>query len=67
MESQFARFLGIIIYMYYDDHPPPHFHARYGRHIAVIDIDTLAVLRGRLPPRALGLVIEWAAPVGAAR
>jgi hypothetical protein len=46
--------------MFYDDHNPPHFHARYGRDKAAIEIRSLRVLEGKLPPRALGLVIEWA-------
>lgn len=56
-----SRFYGIIIQIYFGDHPPPHFHALYGEFTAVIDIDRLAVLEGHIPPRALGLVIEWAA------
>lgn len=55
-----SRFFGIIISMYYNDHPPPHFHARYGGSKALVAIDSLAVLRGRLPPRVFGLVVEWA-------
>jgi hypothetical protein len=47
--------------MYYDDHPPPHFHAYYGDAAAKIDIETLSVSEGVLPRRALGLVREWAA------
>ena len=46
--------------MYYNEHNPPHFHVRYGDHKAEIEIQTLSVLAGKLPPRALGLVIEWA-------
>ena len=46
--------------MFYGDHNPPHFHAMYGEHEALIDIQHLAVFAGALPPRALGLVIEWA-------
>lgn len=46
--------------MYFDDHAPAHFHAAYGADEAVISIDSLAVLHGRLPARAQGLVIEWA-------
>lgn len=38
----------------------PHFHARYGDHKASVRIDDFAILEGYLPPRALGLVIEWA-------
>lgn len=57
---EISRFLGIVIAMYYDEHNPPHFHARYGEHRVEIAIETLSVLAGKLPPRALGLVIEWA-------
>lgn len=57
---EICRFLGIVIKMYFGDHPPPHFHAEYGEHQAVIDIRTLVVIGGHLPPRALGLVVEWA-------
>lgn len=46
--------------MYYDDHQPPHFHAIYGEHEALIRIDTLEIQRGHLPNRAKSLVIEWA-------
>lgn len=47
--------------MYFDDHAPPHFHAEYGSAEALIGIETLTVAAGKLPPRALGLVMEWAA------
>ncbi|MBU1962825.1 MAG: DUF4160 domain-containing protein [Gammaproteobacteria bacterium] len=57
---EISRFLGIIIAMYYNDHAPPHFHARYGDAKVEIAIQTLSVLAGKFPPRALGLVIEWA-------
>ena len=55
---ELCRFYGIIIRMYFDDHAPPHFHAFYGEYQALMNIETLAVLRGHLPPRAHGL--EWA-------
>lgn len=55
-----SEFFGISIYMYFDDHPPAHFHSRYAEFEAVIRIDDLSVLRGKLPSRALGLVVEWA-------
>lgn len=57
---EISRFYGIVIKLFHDDHNPPHFHAEYGGEQAVIDIRTLAVLAGRLPPRALGMVMEWA-------
>lgn len=56
-----SRFFGIVIAIFYNDHNPPHFHARYGEHKAAIDIRRMQVLEGYLPPRALGLVVEWAA------
>lgn len=46
--------------MYYEDHLPSHFNAHYGEHEAIIEIESLAVIAGALPHRALGLVIEWA-------
>jgi hypothetical protein len=58
---EISRFFGIIIAMFWDEHNPPHFHARYGQFSAAIDIESLQVLEGNLPPRVLGLVVEWAA------
>jgi len=58
---EICRFYGIVIRMYYDDHHPPHFHAQYGNHQVTVAIGTLAIIAGALPPRALGLVAEWAA------
>jgi len=58
---EISRFFGIVITMHYNDHPPAHFHARYGSQKALISIDRLTVIRGHLSPRVLGLVVEWAA------
>ena len=55
-----SRFYGILIQMYYDDHNPPHFHVIYGECRAVIAIQDFAILCGDLPPKAVGLVMEWA-------
>lgn len=55
-----SQFFGIVIRMYFDDHAPPHFHAIYGGEEAALSVDTLAVLEGHLPRRALSLVLEWA-------
>jgi Domain of unknown function (DUF4160) len=55
---QISRFLGIIIYMYFDDHNPPHFHAHYGDFKAVISINGFALLEGKLPAKTLGLVVR---------
>ena len=57
---EISRFYGIVIRMFFEDHNPPHFHAYYGEHEVLIDLYSFAVFAGRLPPRALGLVIEWA-------
>ena len=57
---EICRFFGIIIAMFFEDHQPPHFHARYGEHKVTIKIGDLSILEGSLPPRALGLVMEWA-------
>lgn len=57
---EISRFFGIVIAIYYDDHEPPHFHARYGNQRAIIEIVSLAILQGALSPRALGLIMEWA-------
>ena len=57
---EICRFYGIIIAMFFDDHNPPHFHARYGKDNVAIEISSLRVLEGQISPRALGLVVEWA-------
>jgi hypothetical protein len=56
---ELSRFFGIIIAMYYNDHPPPHFHAKYGDDEATILIDNGEVLEGSLSARAGRLVEEW--------
>ncbi len=58
---EISRFFGLIITMNYNDHPAPHFHVRYGNQKALIAIQSLTLMQGYLSPRALGLVIEWAA------
>jgi hypothetical protein len=57
---EISRFYGIVIKIYYGDHPPPHFHAEYGGSRQVVSIDTLSIIAGKLPPRAAGMVVEWA-------
>ncbi len=53
-----SRFLGIIISMYWDDHAPPHFHAKYGEYEITINIIT-GIVEGKFPKRALRHVLEW--------
>lgn len=46
--------------MYFDEHGPPHFHAYYEGESVAVDIATLEVRSGRISPRALAMVLEWA-------
>jgi hypothetical protein len=57
---EIARFYGIIIKLFFGDHPPPHFHAVYGEYVGLFNIETLEMFEGDLPSRAKKLVIEWA-------
>jgi hypothetical protein len=57
---ELSRFFGIVIGMYYREHPPPHFHAKYSGETGVFDIETLQLIEGSLPSRVRGLVVEWA-------
>jgi hypothetical protein len=54
-----STFYGIVIAMYFDDHPPPHFHTRYGEHEAQVSVADGGLLNGSLPGRAQSLVREW--------
>ncbi len=56
---ELSRFYGIVIEMNYDDHAPPHFHAKYSGDEGTVDISSLEVT-GRLPNRPLRRVLEWA-------
>ena len=58
---QISYFLGVIIRMFYRDHNPPHFHAIYADFEGIIDIEKNELIGGELPPRVLGIVIEWTA------
>lgn len=53
-----SRFFGIIIAIYWDDHAPPHFHAKYSGDEAVIDIKTGEILKGSLSRRTFGRRME---------
>ena len=56
---EISRFYGIIIFMVFGDHAPPHFHVRYGNDKAVFSIKELKLMKGSLPQRALSMVLEW--------
>jgi hypothetical protein len=55
---EISRFLGIIIAIFYKDHSPPHFHAKYGEYDITVEIMT-GVVNGEFPKRALFHVLEW--------
>lgn len=57
---EISRFFGIIISMYFDEHNPPHFHAKYGKDYVVVEINSLRVIEGKVSPRILGFIMEWA-------
>jgi uncharacterized protein DUF4160 len=52
-------FFGVIIQMYWTDHPPPHVHAYYGGFEALFAIETGRTIGGRLPPKVERLVRDW--------
>ena len=55
-----SEFYGVVIAMYFAEHGVPHFHALYAGREASIAIETLEILAGSLPDRAVRLVREWA-------
>ncbi len=57
---EISRFLGIVIAMYFKEHAPPHFHAKYGSQRGAFSIEDLRLTEGRLPQRVVSLVLEWA-------
>ncbi len=57
---EICRFLGIIIIMYYVDHEPAHFHAKYSGQVGIFSISDLSLIEGNLPKRVISLVLEWA-------
>ena len=53
---EISLFYGIRVTMYYNDHMPPHFHAEYNGHKALVDINNIQVIRGSLPNKQLRLI-----------
>ena len=60
---ELCLFLGIVIYMLFDDHRPPHFHAEYGEYHVTMGIND-GVVEGRFPRRALAALMECTACTG---
>ena len=59
-KPEIARFYGIVIKLFFGDHPPPHIYAVYGEYVGLFNIETLEMIEGDLPKRAKKLVVEWA-------
>jgi Domain of unknown function (DUF4160) len=59
---EISRFLGIVIYMYFNEHNPPHFHVEYGEFKASLFIDTLGMMQGKLPSRVQALWLNGQVP-----
>ncbi len=55
---EISRFYGLVVFMNYNDHNPPHFHARYQDQEVVIEIET-GIVQGKMAQRALELLFEW--------
>ncbi len=55
---EITRFFGIVISLFYDDHNPPHIHARYGKYKVTIDIKTHR-FNGEFPPPGKKLILQW--------
>lgn len=55
-----SKFFGIDIMMYYDDHNPPHFHAKYGEYKALVDINKARIIDGFMPSSQMKLILAWA-------
>ena len=56
---EISRFYGIIIGMFYNEHMPPHFHAKYGEYEIEVEIDQIKIIQGNFPNHAKSLVFEW--------
>jgi hypothetical protein len=52
---------GVRIMFYANEHPPAHFHAKIAEFQAVVDIDRVTIVAGRLPPAQTRSVLAWAA------
>ena len=57
---EISRFLGIVIYMFFREHNPPHFHVEYNEFKASVNIQSLGIIEGKLPPKVFSLAVEWA-------
>ena len=54
-----SRFHGIVIAMYYGEHPPSHFHAKYGENRIRVAIHDGQIMSGNFPNHAERHVLNW--------
>lgn len=57
---EISRFFGIRIAMYFQEHNPPHFHARYQGFKAVYSINSGKRIEGSMPPKVENIIANWA-------
>jgi hypothetical protein len=53
-----SRFFGIVIYIYWRDHMPAHFHAKYQDQEISVDVET-GLVKGNMVRKAIALIQEW--------
>jgi hypothetical protein len=56
---EISKFYGIKVYINYNEHNPPHFHAEYGEYQILVYLDGW-IVEGKFPKRALNILLEWA-------
>lgn len=55
---ELSRFYGLVVFMNYNDHTPPHFHARYQDQEVTVEIQS-GIIQGKMSKRALRMLLEW--------
>ena len=53
-----SRFFGIVIFMFWRDHAPPHFHAKYGDDEIIVEIESGSIT-GTMSKRAISMIQDW--------
>ncbi|MDD7275055.1 MAG: DUF4160 domain-containing protein [Treponema sp.] len=56
-----SYFRGIKIYINWNDHMPPHFHASYTGEEIIVSINDIEILEGQIPSKQQKMVLGWAA------
>jgi len=56
-----SMFRGIKVFINWNDHMPPHFHAKYGSEEVIVNIKDIEVIDGKIPSKQLKMLLGWAA------